>query len=181
MRQVIWGAAFSVLLLAGCAETQKAADTTVAAAKAQVNPTLSTSDTAFMTTAARGGMAEVQMGQLAQQNGRSQAVKNFGQRMVEDHGRANQEMMALAQRKQLTPPSDIGAAHQQTYDNLAKLRGRAFDRAYAQAMIQDHQEDLQAFQTEAQNGTDPDVKAFAARYVPVLQEHLRMARQLPQR
>lgn len=180
MRQVIWGTAFSVLLLAGCAETQKAADTTVAAAKAQVNPTLSTSDAAFITSAARGGMAEVQMGQLAQRNGRSQAVKSFGQRMVQDHGRANQDMMDLAQRKQLTPPTEIGAAHQQTYDDLAKLRGRAFDHAYAQAMVQDHQDDVRAFQTEAQDGTDPDVKAFAARLVPVLQEHLRMAQRLPQ-
>jgi len=90
-------------------------------------------------------------------------------------------MMALAQQKQITPPSDIGAEHQQVYDRLAKLRGSAFDRAYAQAMVQDHQTDLQAYQQEAMNGTDPDVKAFAANHVPVLQEHLRMAQRLSQR
>jgi putative membrane protein len=181
MKQVFWGATVAVLCLSGCAETQKAADTTVAAAKAQVNPTLSTTDATFMTTAARGGMAEVQMGQLAQTNGRSAAVKRFGQQMVSEHGRANQDMMALAQQKQITPPGGIGANHQQMYDELAKLRGAAFDRAYARAMVQDHQEDLQAYQEEAQNGTDPDVKTFAARQVPILQEHLRMAQQLPQR
>jgi putative membrane protein len=147
----------------------------------QLNPTLSTSDAALMTTAARGGMAEVQLGQLAQRNGSSAAVKRFGQRMVEDHGRSNQEMMALAQRKEITPPSSVGAEHQSTYDDLAKLRGRAFDRAYAQAMVKDHQEDLQAYQEEAANGTDPDVKAFAARHVPLLQEHLRMAQDLTRR
>src|SRR5918995_3477199 len=87
MNRVRWGAACAFLFLAGCAQTQRAADTTLAAAKAQVNPTLSTSDAAFMTTAARGGLAEVQMGQLAQQNGQSAAVKRFGQRMVDDHGR----------------------------------------------------------------------------------------------
>src|SRR3712207_4133785 len=130
MDRTAWGAAFAPLFLFGCAETQRAADTTVAAARAQVNPTLSTSDAAFVTSAARGGMAEVQLGQLAQRNGRSAAVKRFGQRMVEDHGRANQEMMALAQRKQLTPPSGIGAEHQRTHDDLARLRGGAFDRAY---------------------------------------------------
>jgi putative membrane protein len=181
MARIVWRVAVAPLLLLGCAETQKAADTTVAAAEAQVNPTLSTSDAEFLTTAARGGMAEVQLGRLAEQNGRSAAVKRFGQRMVADHSRANQELMALAQRKRMTPPEGLGAAHQQTYDRLARLRGSAFDRAYKQAMVQDHQEDLRAFQTEAQNGTDPEVKAFAARTVPVLQEHLRLAEQLPQR
>ena len=181
MNRFSWGAALAVGFLAGCAQTQRAADTTLAAAKAQVNPTLSTSDAAFMTTAARGGLAEVQMGQLAQQNGRSAVVRRFGQQMVSHHGRSNQEMVALAQQTQLTPPSTIGAEHQRIYDDLAKLRGSAFDRAYAQAMVRDHQEDPRAYQAEAQNGTDPDVRAFAARHVPILQEHLRMAQRLPQR
>ena len=181
MNRVFWGAAFALVFAAGCAQTQRAADTTLAAAKAQVNPTLSTSDATFMTTAARGGLAEVQMGQLAQRNGRSDAVKRFGRQMVEHHGRSNQEMAALAQQKQITPPSTMGAEQQQIYDNLAKLRGGAFDRASAQAMVQDHQEDLRLYQEEAANGTDPDVKAFAARHVPLLQEHLRMAQRLPQR
>ena len=98
MNRIVWGAALAPLFLLGCAETQRAADTTLAAARAQVNPTLSTSDASFMTTAARGGMAEVQLGQLAQRNGRSEAVRRFGQRMVNDHGRANQELLALAQQ-----------------------------------------------------------------------------------
>ena len=181
MNRAFWGAAFAFLSLAGCAQTQRAADTTVAAARAQVNPTLSTSDAAFMTAAARGGMAEVQMGQLAQRNGSSAAVKRFGQQMVSHHGQSNQEMMALAQQKQVTPPASMGAEHQRIYDDLAKLRGSAFDRAYAQAMVQDHQEDLRVFREEAQDGTDPDVKAFAARHVPVLEAHLRQAQQLPRR
>ena len=181
MKRVYWGAAFTLFFVAGCAQTQKAADTTVAAAQAQLSPTLSTSDAAFMTTAARGGMAEVQMGELAQRNGRSAAVKRFGQHMANDHGRSNQEMMALARRKELTPPGGMGAEHQRIYDDLAKLRGSAFDRAYAQAMVQDHEEDLRLYQQEAANGTDPEVKAFAARNVAILEEHLRMARRLPQR
>jgi putative membrane protein len=181
MNRVFWGAACAFLFVAGCAQTQRAADTTVAVARAQVNPTLSTSDAAFMTTAARGGLAEVEMGRLAQRNGRSAAVKRFGQQMVSHHGQSNQEMMALAQQKQVTPPASMGAEHQRIYDDLAKLRGSAFDRAYAQAMVRDHQEDPRAYQAEAQNGTDPDVKAFAARHVPILQEHLRMAQRLPQR
>jgi putative membrane protein len=181
MNRFSWGAALAVVILAGCAQTQRAADTTMAVAKAQVNPTLSTSDAAFMTKAARGGMAEVQLGQLAQRNSSSAAVKRFGQQMVADHGRSNQEMMALAQRKEITPPSSVGAEHERTYDDLAKLRGGAFDRAYAQAMVKDHEDDLRDYRTEAQNGSDPDVRAFAARHVPILEEHLRMAQRLPQR
>lgn len=174
-----WGIAVALLAMAGCAETQRGADTVAAAAAAQVNPTLSTSDATFMTVAARGGMAEVQMAQLAERNGRSAAVKRFARRMMEDHGQANQAMAALAQRKQVTPPESIGADQQQIYDRLAKLRGAAFDRAYAAAMVEDHQEDLQLFRTEAADGTDPEVKAMAARHVPILQEHLRMAQALP--
>ena len=181
MKRNFLAAAFVPLLLIGCAETQRATDTTVAAAKAQVNPTLSTSDATFLTTGARGGMAEVQMGQLAQRNGHSPAVKRFGQRMVADHSQANQDMAALAQQKQITPPSGIGAEQQEVYDRLASQRGRAFDRAYAQAMVKDHQEDVREYQEEAQSGTDPEVKAFAARHLPILQEHLRMAQRLPQR
>jgi putative membrane protein len=181
MNRTSLSAALALLLLVGCAQTQRAADTTVAAAKAQVNPTLSTSDATFMTEGARSGMAEVQMGQLAQRNGHSAAVKRFGQRMVSHHGQSNQEMMTLAQRKDITPPATIGAEQQRIYDDLAKLRGSAFDRAYARAMVQDHQEDLRSYRTEAADGTDPDVKAFAARQIPVLQEHLRMAQRLPRR
>lgn len=179
--RAIWGAGLALLCLAGCAETQRAADTTVAAAKAQVNPTLSTSDATFMTTATRGGLAEVQMGQLAQRNGGSAAVRRYGERMAADHGRANREMLALAQRKQITPPETMGAEHQAIRDRLAGLRGAAFDRAYAQAMVEDHQEDLRLYREEAANGTDPDVRGFAQRHVPVLEEHPRMAQQLARR
>lgn len=181
MKQVLCGAALAGLMLVGCAQTQRAADTTVAAAKAQVNPTLSTTDATFLTTGARGGMAEVQLGQLAGRNAGSAAIRRFGQHMVEDHGRANAEMMALAQQKQITPPSGIGAEQQQIHDNLVTLRGRAFDRAYAKAMVEDHEEDLRLYREEAQSGTDPDVKAFAARQIPTLEAHLRMAQRLAPR
>ncbi|MEN0075388.1 MAG: DUF4142 domain-containing protein [Paracraurococcus sp.] len=174
-----WVLAVAMACLAGCAETQQSVDTVASAAKAQVNPTLSTTDASFITDAARGGMAEVQLGQLAEQKGRSPAVRRFGAQMAKNHGEANTGLMALARQKQITPPDGIGGEQQAVYDGLAKLQGRAFDRAYAKAMVQDHQEDLRAFQNEAQNGTDPDVKAFAARQVPMLQEHLRMAQALP--
>ncbi len=181
MKHLVWSAALLPVLLIGCAQTQHATDATVAAAKAQVNPTLSTTDAGFMTTATRGGLAEVQMGQLAQRKGSSAAVRRFGERMVSDHTRVNQEMLALAQQKQITPPDSMGAQHQQMYDRLNGLRGRAFDRAFAQAMVADHQEDVQAFETAARDGTDPDVRSFAQRNLPLLREHLQAAQQLEHR
>jgi putative membrane protein len=127
------------LPLAACGPTRTAVDATRAAAVAQVNPTLSTSDSNFLLEAARGGEAEVQLGLLAQRNGGAAAVRNFGQRMVTDHGRVNQQLVALARKKQLSLPTGVGLEHQQTYDDLARLRGRAFDRAYAQAMVKNHE------------------------------------------
>lgn len=181
MRKMVWAAALTPLLLIGCAETQQATDATVAAAKAQVNPTLSTSDATFLTEGARGGLAEVQMARLALQKSRTPALRRFADMMIADHGRANQDMTALAQRKEISPPTSVGAQHQATYDQLAALRGRAFDVAYGKAMVADHKEDLDQYRTEARDGTDPDVKAFAARNVPILERHLQAAERLPQR
>lgn len=181
MSRMVLGAGLALLCLTGCAATQQAADTTVAAAKAQVNPTLSTQDATFMTEATRDGLAEVAMARLAERNGQSAAVKRFARQMIEDHGRTNQEMLVLARQKQITPPETMGAAHQQTYDRLARLRGAAFDRAYMQAMVEDHRDDVQEFQTQMRDGTDPDVKAFAARHLPTLQEHTREAERLAAR
>ncbi|MBK1658880.1 DUF4142 domain-containing protein [Paracraurococcus ruber] len=180
MRRIALGAALA-LGLAGCAATQQAADTTVAAAKAQVNPTLSTQDATFMTEATRDGLAEVAMARLAEKYGRSPAVKRFARHMIEDHGRANQEMLALARRKDITPPETMGVAHQQTHDRLANLRGAAFDRAYVRTMLEDHQDDVREFQAQVRDGTDPEVKAFAERYLPVLQEHAQQAQRLARR
>lgn len=178
MKQLLWSAALLPVLLIGCAETQQAADTTVAAARAQVNPTLSTSDASFITAATRGGMAEIRLAELAMRNGRSPAVKSFARKLLADHGGGNQELAALARRKEIATPEGIGAEYQGVYDDLAKLRGRAFDRAYAEAMVKDHQDDIREYQTEARDGTDPDVRAFAAKAVPMLEEHLRAAQAL---
>lgn len=164
--------ALAVLPLMACSQTEKAATTAKSAAQAQVNPTLSTTDATFINTAAAGGTAEVQFGQLAAQKGGTAAVRRFGQEMVTDHGRLNQELTQLAQSKQISPPTSMDTMHQQSYDDLQKLRGRAFDRQYLQGQMQDHEATLQAFQQEAQNGTDPQVKAFAARSVSVIQSHL---------
>jgi putative membrane protein len=136
------------------------------------------SDSDFAKQAAQGGMAEVKLGQLAQDKGTSDAVKEFGKKMVDDHSAANDKLKTVAQQENVTLPSDISKRDQATYDKLAKLSGEAFDRAYARDMVKDHQNDIAAFQQEASNGQDPQIKSFASDTLPTLQDHLKMAREM---
>jgi putative membrane protein len=144
-------------------------------AGAAADASKSNPDRQFVMDAAQGGMAEVELGQLATQKASSDAVKQFGQRMVTDHGKANDELKTLAQSKSITLPTDIGAKHKATKDKLEKLSGAAFDRAYMQEMVSDHRKDVSDFRKESQSGKDPDVKAWAAKTLPTLEEHLKMA------
>jgi len=132
-------------------------------------------DQVFVMKAARGGMAEVQLGQLAVEKASSDEVKKFGQRMVTDHGKANDELKSLAQQKNVTLPTDVDAKDKATHDRLAKMSGAEFDRAYMRSMLSDHRTDVNEFKKESTSGKDPEVKAWAAKTLPTLEEHLRMA------
>jgi len=134
-----------------------------------------TADHTFVTKAAEGGMAEVKLGQLAADKATSDDVKKFGQRMVTDHGKANDELKSLAQQKSITLPSDLNAKDKATYDRFSKLSGAAFDRAYMQHMLADHRTDVNEFKKESTSGKDPDVKAWAGKTLPTLEEHLKLA------
>jgi len=129
-------------------------------------------DMKFVQEAAMGGMMEVTLGRIAQTRGNSQQVKELGRMMVEDHSRANQELMALAKKKNWTTPATLGPAMQEATERLARLKGDEFDRAYIQEMEKDHRKDIREFQTEAERGTDADLKSWAGGKVPVLQSHL---------
>ncbi|BAZ48018.1 outer membrane protein [Nostoc sp. NIES-4103] len=139
---------------------------------------LSSSDRQFINEAAQGGLAEVQLGQLASQRAGNNAVKEFGQRMVTDHTQVNNQLKQLATQKGVTLPTTLDSKNQQLKQRLSRLSGANFDREYMNQMVQDHQKDVSAFQTEAQQGQDPDVKAFAAQALPTLQEHLQQARSI---
>lgn len=134
-------------------------------------------DQAFMNKAAQGGMAEVKLGNLAKEHAQSQAVKDFGQRMVDDHTKANDELKSLASKKNVTLPTDIDAKDQAVYDRLSKLNGAAFDKAYMRDMVSDHHTDVNEFHHEATSGKDPDVKTWAGKTLTTLQEHLKQARE----
>ena len=121
------------------------------------------SDQTFVIGAAKGGLAEVELGKLAQDKAASTEVKNFGKRMVDDHSKANDELQSLAKMKNITLPIDLDAKDKAVRDRLSKLSGAAFDRAYMNAMVTDHRKDASEFKRESTSGTDPDVKAFASK------------------
>ena len=135
----------------------------------------SSADHLFMTKAAQGGMAEVEMGKLAKDHAQNQAVKDFGQRMVDDHSKAGDELKTLASQKNVTLPTEMSAADKATYNRLSKLNGAAFDKAYMRDMVTDHRKDVAEFHREANSGRDPDVKAWAGKTVGTLEEHLKLA------
>lgn len=134
-------------------------------------------DRQFVMEAAHGGLAEVELGRLASQKAQSAQVKQFAQKMVEDHGKSNQELKTLAQGKNITVPTDLDTRHTSTKDRLEKLSGAEFDRAYMQQMVQDHQKTVADFRRESQSGQDSEVKAWAAKQLPTLEQHLQMAQQ----
>jgi putative membrane protein len=137
-------------------------------------------DQTFVQKAVVGGLAEVQLGKMAAEHAASPDVKQFGQRMVDDHGKANQELIALVEQKGIAVPTTLDRKHQQEANRLATLQGAAFDRAYIQHMVKDHEEDVRLFRTQARQGKDPELKHFAANTLSTLEAHLKMAQSLAQ-
>ena len=136
------------------------------------------SDKGFIMYAARDGIFHVEAGKLAVQRGSSEGVKKFAQHSIDHHTQLNDELMTLASKKGVTLPKKVGKKEQEALDKLAKLSGPDFDKAYLETEIKDHSKDLSAFQKEAKSGKDPDVKAWAAKTVAAIEEHLKMAHDL---
>lgn len=135
-----------------------------------------TGDHNFAMNAAAGGMAEVKLGQLAQEKASSEAVKTFGKRMVDDHTKAGEKLKETAQSQSISLPAELKASDQAAYDRLSKLSGVEFDRAYMQMMVKDHEEDVMEFKKEASSGKNPALKSFAAETLPTLEDHLKQAK-----
>ena len=140
---------------------------------------MSSQDHKFVMEAAMGGMMEVELGRWAAQKGTSDAVKQFGRRMVDDHSKANQELMTLASSKGMTLPTALDDKHQKDVAKITATSGAEFDRAYSKMMLKDHEQDVKEFERQSTRGGDPEIRAFAARTLPTLQEHLQMVRTLP--
>ena len=129
-------------------------------------------DAKFATTAAAGGMAEVEIAKLALTKTSNDQIKSFANMMVTDHGKANDELMGIAKTKNITLPATLDADHQKKMDDLSKLSDKDFDKAYVDAMIDGHKKTLDLMNNEAKNGADADLKAFAAKTAPTVQMHL---------
>lgn len=139
---------------------------------------LSTSDRTFVHKAAEGGLAEVELGKLAAERASSQDVKQFGQRMVDDHTKANDQLKQVASEEGITLPDKLSAKDEATKDRLEKLSGEQFDHAYMRDMVTDHTKDVTEFRTEAKAGKDASVKNFAQQTLPTLEDHLKQAKSI---
>lgn len=137
-------------------------------------------DAMFAKKAAEGGMAEVKLGELAQQKASSPQVKQFAQRMVTDHTKANSQLKEAAAQDNIAVPATLDSKDQATYEKLSKLSGSQFDREYIKGEVSDHQKDISEFKKEANSGSNPNIKSFAAQTLPTLQEHLSLAKRADQ-
>jgi putative membrane protein len=139
---------------------------------------LSDDDKKFMEKAAQGGMAEVSAGQMASSKGTSNDVKAFGQRMVTDHGKANDELKQLASTKGVTLPTDVAADQKKQADELGKKTGKDFDKQYAKDMVEDHDKDVKEFEEASKKAKDPDLKSWIDKTLPTLKDHQKMAHEM---
>ncbi len=137
-----------------------------------------TNDQAFVTQAAQGGMAEVELGNVANTQGTSDMVKQFGKRMADDHAKAGTALATAAAADGLTVPTTPSAKQQAMEARMKAKHGAEFDKAYAKAMVKDHRDTIAIFEHEAKSGSSAKVKAFAQETLPTLNDHLKMAEDL---
>lgn len=130
-------------------------------------------DQSFYNNAAQGGMAEVQLGQMAEDKGQSAAVKDYGKMMVQDHTAANNKLKGIAAGKGVELPDTLSVSQMATRTKLKTLSGDSFDNSFIKSMVRDHKDAIKLFQKEAQSGQDPEAKAFAKSTLPTLQAHLK--------
>src|SRR5712691_1854844 len=189
-RSLIFPLAFLVVFALGCKRSETTTETTAtsttsttvsdtsattsttATTAATSTAPLNAADKDFATKAAEGGMMEVELGQLAAAKATSNDVKDFGNRMVLDHRKANDAL------KSLTLPTQPGADEKKTSNDLSMKNGKDFDKAYISDMIKDHEKDAKEFEKATKDVQDPDLKSWASKTLPVVQDHLKMAKQI---
>jgi putative membrane protein len=174
MKKLLILAVFSVMALSAC-DTKKAEDSKEVAEEqneAKFDSTKMDDDAEWAVAVADGGMLEVKLGELAQTNASAASVKDFGMMMTKDHGAANSEFEKLAEQYNISLPTTLSEKSQKIYDDLAAKTGADFDKAYMNAMKDDHEEDIEMFKEEAEEGKNADLKAFASKTLPTLEKHL---------
>lgn len=136
------------------------------------------SDAEFATKAAIGGMAEVEFAKIALNKTSNAQIKDFANMMVTDHGKANEELMAIAKMKNITLPGMLDEDHQKKLNDLNQKTGADFDKAYANEMVDGHKSTLDLMNNEAKDGKDADLKSFAGKTAPIVQSHLDMIKKI---
>ena len=149
-----------------------------ACAGCSLHPTAKDGDAKFAANAAAGGMAEVELGQLAQERGGSLAVKQFGALMVADHSAAQNKLQRAAREDKISLPARMNSKDRSLYEKLSSLNGAAFDQVYVNAMVDDHKADVAEFEKEAMEGNPGQIRDFATDTLPTLKQHLDKAEQL---
>ncbi|MFY9676876.1 MAG: DUF4142 domain-containing protein [Terriglobales bacterium] len=139
------------------------------------NSSMSASDKKFVREAAQGGMAEVELGKIAAEKGSTDDVKKFGQRMVDDHSKANDQLKQIASEQGIQLPQELNSKDKALKARLSKLDGASFDKAYMANMVKDHKADIAEFTKESNNGKDDAIKQFATSTLPTLKSHLEEA------
>jgi len=184
MTRLLLAASASVILLAGPASAQVGNPAGMAPGTAETAPgvpaphQLNTADRGFIEQATFGGRAEVEAGKRAEQKAKATAVKDFARRMVEDHSKANEQLMKISKEAGFTPPEGLDAEHKDVAAKLEKAEDTDFDRAYIDSQVQDHQKAAQLFEYELGSGQDPDLQRFAAATLPTILQHLEIAQDL---
>jgi putative membrane protein len=164
------------LTAAAIAQTSNGTGAQTGSAPSAQTGKLSAADQRFMTDAIQGDLSEIKMGELAQQKGKSEAAKQFGQMLQQDHSQHLDKAKALAQQSGMVAPSEPDAKQKSMYDRLSKLDGAKFDREFARAMVSDHKEDIAKYKKEA--GTKGPLADFAQQTLPTLEKHLKTAEDL---
>jgi putative membrane protein len=135
-------------------------------------------DRTFAAKAAAGGKHEVELGKIAAQQGSNADVKAFGNRMVQDHGKAGDELMQITNRLGVTPSTQDDPAFNELKDKLSKLKGAEFDRSYMNEMVDGHTKVANEFENYVNTGSNTDLKAWTSKTLPTVREHLQMAKDI---
>jgi putative membrane protein len=166
--------AVALFAVAGCSSEPRG----LSGASTPAAASLTAADRNFIAQAAYGGWGEIALGRLAQQQGSSQAVRDFGRQMVADHTQANQELASLASARGISPPTAPDPGRQAVASALESASGSNFDRQYVQQQIADHEVSMVLFQNAANTSQDPQLRAFAQKYAPIIQRHYSMLRSM---
>ena len=134
----------------------------------------------FMKKAADGGMTEVELGRLAAEKGGSDEVKDFGNQMVKDHSKINDNLKEVAGKMNVTLPDKVSAKHHATIEKMAGMSGAAFDKAYVPAMVKDHEMDIAEFEKADKTVKNPDLKKFIEDSIPMMKDHLEKIKKFDQ-